>query len=97
MTRSLKAAAYGALAAMWVAAAWFLLLQGGFHTRQARYSRETTFVDGPLGLLMVAVFLALAAIALALLVNAVWGRRPLLQAATAAVVVLLPIIYVWTG
>ena len=63
-----------ALSAFWAAAGWFVLLQGGFHTTR-KHSRDTTFVDGSGGVFMAGLFLLLAAIAAAALLQSIGARR----------------------
>jgi len=64
-----------------------VLLQGGFHSTR-KYSRETTFVDGPGGVFMGCVFLMLATIAAAVLMRSLGQRRSALV--VPALIFLLP-------
>ena len=66
--------AFFALSVCWAAAGWFVLLQGGFH-KTYKYSRETTFVNGSGGMFMAGLFLLLAAIAAAVLLQSIGARR----------------------
>ena len=58
----------------WAAAAWFVLLQGGFHRTQ-KYSTETTFVGGAGGVFMAYVFLLLATVAAWVVLQSLSARR----------------------
>lgn len=60
--------AFVLLSLMWLGAGWFILLQGGFH-KTVKYSRETTFVDGGSAIAMAWIFLALAAISAAVVLQ----------------------------
>jgi hypothetical protein len=66
--------AFLALSAFWAAAAWFVLLQGGFH-KTSKYSRDTSFVGGAGGVFMAAVFLLLAGIAAGIFLQSIGARR----------------------
>ena len=63
-----------ALSVFWAAAGWFVVLQGGFH-KTYKHSRETTFVDGSGGVFMAGLFLLLATIAGAILLQSIGARR----------------------
>jgi|GEM_PF-2256006 len=52
-----------ALAVIWAASGWGVLLHGGFHVQTAKYTSNTTFVDGPGAVFMAYVFLCLAVVA----------------------------------
>ena len=58
----------------WAAAAWFVLLQGGFHRTQ-KYSTETTFVGGVGGVFIAYVFLLLATVAAWVVLQSLSARR----------------------
>ena len=58
----------------WAVAAWFVLLQGGFHRTQ-KYSTETTFVSGAGGIFMACVFLFLATVAAWVVLQSLSARR----------------------
>ena len=58
----------------WAAAAWFVLLQGGFHRTQ-KYSTETTFVGGVGGVFKAYVFLLLATVAAWVVLQSLSARR----------------------
>lgn len=66
--------AFFALSVFWAAAGWFVLLRGGFQTTH-KYSRETTFVGGPGAVFMAYVFLTLATVAAAILLQSIGARR----------------------
>lgn len=66
--------AFVALSVFWVAAGWFVLLQGGFH-KTYKYSKETTFVDGAGAVFMAYVFLLLATIAASVVLQSLGARR----------------------
>jgi len=54
--------AFAVLCLFWLAAAWLVLLEGGFH-KTVKYSTETTFVGGLGGVFMAGLFLLMSAIA----------------------------------
>ena len=58
----------------WGAAAWFVLLQGGFHRTQ-KFSTETTFVAGLGGVFIAYVFLFLATVAAWVVLQSLSARR----------------------
>lgn len=66
--------AFLALSVFWAAAAWLILLQGGFH-KTVKYSRNTTFVGGAGGVFMAGVFLLLAGIAAGIFLQSIGARR----------------------
>ena len=55
---------------------WIVVLGGGFHHAPHRYSRETTFVDGPSAVLMAAIQFTLAAVCVAALLQQRGARWP---------------------
>jgi hypothetical protein len=62
------------LSLCWAGAAWFVLIEGGFHQTH-KYSRETTFVGGPGGILMAYLFLLLATVAAWIVLQGLGVRR----------------------
>lgn len=55
---------------------WIVVWGGGFHHAPHRYSRDTTFVDGPAAVLMAALQFTLAAISVATLLQQRDARWP---------------------
>ena len=66
--------AFTVLSIAWSAAAWFVLIQGGFHQTH-KYSRETTFVGGAGGVFMAYLFLLLATVAAWVVLQSLSARR----------------------
>jgi len=66
--------AFAVLTLFWGAAGWFFLIQGGFH-KTYRFSKETTFVDGPGAIAVAATFLLLACISAAVVLQSLHARR----------------------
>jgi hypothetical protein len=66
--------AFMALSAFWTAAGWSILLEGGFY-KSYKYSKETTYVDGPSAVVMAYLFLLLATIAAAIVLQSIGARR----------------------
>jgi hypothetical protein len=66
--------AFVVLALFWVAAGWFVMLQGGFATAPKR-STHITFVGGAGGALMACIFLLLAAVAAAVVLQSLRAPR----------------------
>jgi hypothetical protein len=66
--------AFIALAILWTATGWFVLLYGGFYTSH-KYSQVTTFVDGLGAIFMAYLFLLLATVALAVVLQSLAVRR----------------------
>lgn len=66
--------AFAVLSLAWAAAAWFVLIQGGFHQTH-KYSRETTFVGGAGGVFMAYLFLLLATVAAWVVLQSLGARR----------------------
>ena len=85
--------AFFLLSVFWAAAGWMVLLQGGFHSTR-KYSRETTFVDGPGGVFMACVFLMLATIAAAVLMRSL-GQRWSALVVPALIFLLPPCIFLF--
>ncbi len=77
--------AFAVLALFWAAAGWFVVLQGGFATAPKR-STHVTFVGGAGGALMAGLFLLLATIAAAVVLQS-------LRAPRAAYVVLVLLVF----
>ena len=84
--------AFAVLSAFWGAAAWFVLLQGGFHSSH-KYSKETTFVGGGDGLLMAFIFFLLAAIAASVVLQS-FNVHKLAYVAIALIFLLPPVCFV---
>jgi hypothetical protein len=66
--------AFAVLSLAWAAAAWFVLIQGGFHQTH-KYSRETTFVGGAGGVFMAYLFLILATVSACVVLQSLSVRR----------------------
>lgn len=66
--------AFAVLSLSWAAAAWLVLLEGGFHQTH-KYSRETTFVGGAGGVFMAYLFLLLATVAAWIVLQSLGARR----------------------
>lgn len=66
--------AFIALAILWATTGWFVLLYGGFYSSH-KYSQITTFVDGLGAIFMAYLFLLLAAVALAVVLQSFAVRR----------------------
>ena len=84
-------AVFVALALMWGATGWVILLQGGF-TKGYKHSRHTLFVDGWAGAAMALVLLLLAAIALAVVLQSV-RARPWCHALSVTLILGVPLVY----
>lgn len=87
--------AIAALALLGLAGGWLILLSGGFHHQVSRRSSASVWVDGGMALFMAAIFLSLAAIALAVLLHRRAARRMLV--AGLALVLLPPLVFVLSG
>ncbi|MDH2918637.1 MAG: hypothetical protein PXX73_05535 [Sideroxydans sp.] len=66
--------AFIALAILWLTTGWFILLYGGFYSSH-KYSQITTFVDGLGAIFMAYLFLLLATVALAVVLQSFAVRR----------------------
>lgn len=66
--------AFIVLALLWATTGWFILLYGGFYTSH-KYSHVTTFVDGLGAIFMAYLFLLLATVALAVVLQSFTVRR----------------------
>ena len=65
---------FAILSVCWAGAAWFVLIEGGFHQTH-KYSRETTFVGGAGGVFMACLFLLLATVAAWIVLQSLGVRR----------------------
>ena len=65
---------FAILSVCWAGAAWFVLIEGGFHQTH-KYSRETTFVGGAGGVFMAYLFLLLATVAAWIVLQGLGMRR----------------------
>lgn len=66
--------AFITLAILWLTTGWFVLLYGGFYTSH-KHSQITTFVDGLGAIFMAYLFLLLATVALAVVLQSYAARR----------------------
>lgn len=66
--------AFITLAILWLTTGWFVLLYGGFYTSH-KYSQITTFVDGLGAIFMAYLFLLLATVALAVILQSFAAPR----------------------
>lgn len=84
--------AIAALAVLGEVGGWLILVNQGFHQGR-KHSKETIFIDGPSALLMAALFLIMAAVAVAALLQAQRESAAWYVTAGLATVV-LPVTYV---
>ena len=87
--------AFALLALMWATAGWLIVLDGGF-THSVKRSTVTVRVDGAAGLLMAGIFFALAAIALAIVLQSLRAGR-WLQLACLASLLVPPVVWLLRG
>ena len=83
--------AFTLLAIMWTSGGWLIVFDGGF-TKTFRYGSAPIRVDGPAGLVMAYILMALGVIALAVVLQSLQSRR-WLHILAAACVLLPPTLY----
>lgn len=67
--------AFIALSFIWAASGWGVLLHGGFHVQTAKYTSNTTFVDGLGAVFMAYVFLCLAVVAASVVLQSLKANK----------------------